>query len=167
MHHSDIEAPVGWLDTLLEELDRHRADVISAVVAIKDYRGLTSTGYREPDLGPITRLTVKEVNRLPETNSIEDLDKPGRVLMVNTGLWVCRFTVRWVENACFNVCDAISHVDGVFSPKALPEDWNFSGFCALQGLKVVATRKVKAVHHGNCGYPNNGTWGEWDTDKGD
>jgi hypothetical protein len=167
MHHSDIQAPVGWMDVLLEELEKHRADVLSAVVAIKDYRGLTSTGYRPDDLGPITRLTVKEVDRLPETFSIDDLGRPGHWLMVNTGLWICRFTEPWIEKVCFNVCDAIVEQDGLFHPRCLPEDWNFSGFCARQGLKVMATRKLRVLHHGDSGFPNNGTWGEWDTDRGD
>ncbi len=170
MHHADIQAPVGWVDVLLNELDRHKADVISAVVAIKDYRGLTSTGYRSSNLGPISRLTVKEVNDLPETFDLEDaLGTEGKRhwLMVNTGLWVCRFTEPWVEDVCFNICDAIQKVDGRFQPRCLPEDWNFSGFCAQRGLKVMATRKLRVLHHGDTGFPNNGTWGEWDHDKGD
>jgi hypothetical protein len=175
MHHADIQAPPGWVDVLLEEMDKHGADVISAVVAIKDYRGLTSTGYRDPNLGRITRLTIKEVNQLPETFSLEDVarkwpDKkltPDHWLMVNTGLWLCRFTESWVEQACFSIEDAIGRDERGWFARCLPEDWNFSGFCARLGLKVLATRKPRVLHHGDSGFPNDGRWGEWETDQGD
>jgi hypothetical protein len=168
MHHADIQAPPGWVDVLLAELDKHQADVISAVIAIKDYRGLTSTGYRE-DLGPITRLTVNEVNHLPETFSVHDIHPQPheKLLMVNTGLWLCRFTEDWVANVCFNICDGVIEKHGIYIPRCLPEDWNFSGFCGRAGLKVLATRKLRVLHHGDSAFPNDGTWGAWDVDRGD
>src|SRR6266404_8904723 len=43
MLHSDVEAEPGWLDTLIAEQQRVQADMVSAVIAIKDGRGLTST----------------------------------------------------------------------------------------------------------------------------
>ena len=46
MCHSDVHPDEGWLDTLLDEMDRTGADVLSAVIAIKDCKGLTSTGLR-------------------------------------------------------------------------------------------------------------------------
>ena len=49
----------------------------------------------------------------------------------------------------------------------LPEDWNFSGWCARKGLRVFATRKVSVGHHGTMCYTNDGPWGAWDTDQGD
>ena len=55
MHHADVQAPAGWVDTLADEMARVGADVISAVVPIKDYRGLTSTGWRDPGVGPHPR----------------------------------------------------------------------------------------------------------------
>jgi hypothetical protein len=169
MHHADIQAPPGWVDVLLAELEKQKADVISAVVAIKDYRGLTSTGYRE-EFGPINRLTVNEVNMLPDTFEINDVVKQPheKRFMVNTGLWLCRFTEEWIERVCFNICDGVfKQEDGSFRPKCLPEDWNFSGFCAREALKVVATRKLRVLHHGDSAFPNDGTWGAWDVDKGD
>jgi hypothetical protein len=166
MHHADIEAPPGWLDTLLVEMDQVGADVLSCIVPIKDGRGLTSTGVQDPDTGAITRLTMKQVMALPETFSAADIE-PGAHLMVNTGLWVCDFTAPWVEDACFEIRDRITRTGGRFVANVLPEDWNFSGLCARQGLRVFATRKVPVAHHGTATFRNDAVWGDWDHDQGD
>jgi hypothetical protein len=168
MHHADIEAPPGWLDSLLVEQQRVGADVLSVVIPIKDNRGITSTGIRDPEKGNVTRFTMKQIMEMPETFDISDTGFPGRWLMVNTGLWVCDFTRPWVEKVCFSILDAtVQADDGTFKPQTLPEDWNFSGFCAREGLKVFATRKVPVTHHGNAGYDNQHAWGEWAYDRGD
>jgi hypothetical protein len=168
MHHADVQAPPGWVDTLADELDRVGADVISAVVPIKDYRGLTSTGWRDPASGRITRFTLKEVLALPETFDAAAAGKPDMWLMVNTGLWLCRLTEPWAEEVCFGVLDGVSKDDrGRFTAHVLPEDWNFSGWCARKGLRVFATRKVAVGHHGAMCYSSDAAWGAWDTDLGD
>jgi hypothetical protein len=167
MHHADIEAAVGWLDMLLEEQARVSADVLSCIVPIKDNRGLTSTGTRDPQTGRIRRFTLSEVFALPETFSIADTATPDHWLMVNTGLWVCDFTRPWAQKVCFSILDGMVCENGKHQPRALPEDWNFSGWCACSGLKVFATRKVPLIHHGRAGYTSARTWGEWQTDRGD
>ena len=172
MHHADIGGSPGWMDILLEELEKYQADVISVVIPIKDNRGLTSTGIQDPDTLQIRRLTMKEVSELPETFRASDVPHPpGRPephLMINTGLWLCRFTEPWVEEVYFEIRDSIIKTpEGRFIANVLPEDWNFSGWCARKGLKVLATRKVKAVHHGDTAFSNQGTWGDWSTDQGD
>lgn len=172
MHHADIEAPAGWADTLLDEMQRVGADVLSTVVPIKDNRGLTSTGWQDPDTKRIRRLTMREAVGLPVTFSAADLPaagKPaGQHLMVNTGLWVCDLGKPWVEEVCFTVRDAVGRLDdGRFWPRCVPEDWGFSAWCAGRGLRVFATRAVPVVHHGRAGYTNARAWGEWETDRGD
>jgi hypothetical protein len=168
MHHADIEAEPGWLDALIDEQRRVGADVLSVVVPIKDRRGLTSTGWQDPHSRVIRRFTMKEVAGLPQTFDAALAGRPNDWLVVNTGLWVCDFTRPWVEEACFSIVDAIVKNDrGRFCPKCLPEDWNFSGWCARQGLSVFATTRVKARHHGKAVYANDSTWGNWDTDRGD
>ncbi len=165
MHHADIEAAPWWLDTLLDEMDRVGADVLSTVVPMKDHRGLTSTGYFDDDM-QIHRLTMHELYKLPETFSADNL--PGRPLAINTGLWVARFTEDWVEKIHFRIRDGISkRPDGSFFANVLSEDWDMSAQLADLGLKVFATRKVAVRHYGgNASFTNAEPWGEWQTDQG-
>jgi hypothetical protein len=168
MHHSDVEAPAGWLDTLIQEQQRVGADVLACVIPIKDNRGLTSTGWQDPETRTIRRFTMAEVLTLPVTFNAAQAGKYGQYLMVNTGLWVCDFTRPWVEDVCFTIRDGIGKdPGGRFWPRAIPEDWGFSTWAAEQGLKVFATRKVPIIHHGRAGYSNAKPWGEWQTDQGD
>jgi len=166
MHHADIGGPTNWIDTLLEEMEKVGADVISTVIPIKDARGLTSTGIQDRDTLHIRRLTMAEVFKLPVTFAAHDIGKGD--LMVNTGLWLCDFTQPWVEEAYFEIRDRIvAKNNGCFQANVLPEDWNFSGWAARKGLKVWATRAVKVTHHGNAAFRNDHVWGEWQTDIGD
>jgi len=163
MHHSDISAEPHWLDTLMEEKERVGADVISAVVPINDDRGLTSTGWIED--GVIRRLTMRQIASLPTTFGAADLGHP---IAVNTGLWVCDFTKEWVERVHFQINDSITkEPDGTFVARVLSEDWNFSAWCAKEGLKVFATTAVKLTHHGQREYRNEGAWGTLEQDQGD
>jgi hypothetical protein len=168
MHHADIAAAPGWLDTLLDEMEKVGADVLSAVIPIKDQRGLTTTGVRDPNGGRIRRFTLREVEKLPPTFSVFDTPFPHEWLMVNTGLFVARITEPWAEEVCFNIIDAIlKDDDGQFKARALSEDWNFSGWCARKGLKVFATRAVPVGHFGKACYGNDQPWDDWEIDKGD
>lgn len=170
MHHSDIAAPQGWIDDLLAILDERGADVVSAVVPMKDDRGLTTTGVRDMRTSHIRRLTMAEVHELPETFGLADVsDEPDTALMVNTGLWVCRFTEPWVEEfPGFQQGDNIvKDEDGRYRALTLSEDWWFSQWCHDRGLSVLATRAVAVKHYGRVAFPSDAVWGRWDTDQGD
>lgn len=189
MQHSDIIPIGGWCDVLIDEMDRNGADVCSAVVPIKDSRGLTSTGIRNGGTGDTRRLTMSEVFQLPETFTVEDLQEigihsagrehsvKGDFLAINTGLWVCRFTEAWAEPPIFPgfmSCDQIRRMDdGRAEAVCLPEDWAFSEWAYNHGLKVCATRKAPLVHFDGPAskttseYRNDHVWGEWQTDQGD
>lgn len=169
MLHADVEAPPYWIDALIEEMDRVRADVLSVVLPIKDGRGLTTTGVQHPETQRITRLTVRETLALPQTFDAGTAGYPGYHLMINTGCWVARFDGDWVERfPGFAILDGIVRGDdGRLAPRVLSEDWNFSGWAARHGLRVLATRRVPCKHHGRAAYVNDTEWGEWDTDKGD
>ncbi len=167
MHHADVSAPAGWLDTLVDEMERVQADVISCVIPIKDARGLSSTGCQDRCTHEITRLTMSEVFKLPLTFNENDLP-PNRDLMINTGLWVCDFTRPWVDEVCFEIRDGINRTSlGQHRATVLPEDWNFSGWCARRGLRVFATRKVPVTHFGTAPFRNTEAWGTWSSDRGD
>ncbi len=187
MHHADVEAPPGWADVLMDEMDAHQADVLSACVAIKDGRGLTSTGLAHPENGSIRRLTWHEVHRLPETfdgpAACRVLGAPeGSGLAVNTGLMLVNFDTvsKFIPPGSrgekdpglfFSVLDGIrEEAGGNLTACVLPEDWNFSRSCRERGLSVMATRKVPVAHHGEGRYPSGvdgGPWGDWLTDAGD
>jgi hypothetical protein len=167
MHHADIAAPAGWLDVLLEEMERVGADVLSCIVPIKDARGLTSTGLQNPETGEITRFTMKQVQHLPETFDAARLGSDHH-LMVNTGLWVCDFSEPWIEDVCFEIRDRITKgTTGRYIANVLPEDWNFSAWCARRCLRVFATRKVPVSHHGSAVFKSDSAWGDWHSDQGD
>jgi hypothetical protein len=169
LHHADIGAEPGHLDIMVEEMRRTGADVLSAVVPIKDSRGLTSTGWRDPECkGPVRRFTMREIHALPETFDAAAAGRPDDYLMVNTGLLLLDFTRPWVEEICFTIRDAIvKGPDGQYYANTWPEDWAFSHWAQGRGLRVFATRKVKVRHVGRMAYVNDAVWGEWDTDRGD
>ncbi len=168
MIHSDVAAEPLWLDKLLDEQKRVKADVLSVVLPLKDGRGLTSTGVCDERTAQVTRITMRELQDLPETFGVEDVGNGlGRVLAVNTGLWVCDFTRDWVESVSFQVQDTIvKTTDGIYQPRNLPEDWGFSIKCHGAFLRVMATRAVKATHFGTKGFRNDEGWGTLDREPG-
>ena len=97
MLHDDIVPESGWLELLYEEIEACGADVLSAVVPLKDSYGLTSTAISGPDNPFIRerRLSLEEVYRLPETFTIEDTGYLDRMLLANTGCWICKFDRPW------------------------------------------------------------------------
>lgn len=175
MHHSDIEAEIGWLDKLMDEYHRVGADVLSAVMPIKDPRGVTSTGWRNK-AGVVTRVTMDELwgkEPLPMTFCIDDLsDQEGDHLLINTGLMVFDMEASWVEPWLlaegFCSTDKVfkDPVTGMFSASSFTEDWSFSEYCHAHDLKCMATKAVKCTHHGAAGYDNFRSWGEWKKDEG-
>ena len=166
MLHDDV-GPIddGWLDTLLAEHARSGADVLSAVIPIKDERGLVSTAIYEPATNKMRRLTMAEVTRFPTTFDAEDAGYPGCVLLPNTGLWVCDFTQRWVEKVCFTIRDRILNVNGKWLAQCFSEDWDFGIQAYRLGLRVCATTAVKLIHRGGFDYPNFQAWGTLKTDN--
>jgi hypothetical protein len=168
MHHSDIEAPNNWIDTLIDDMDSVGADICSAVVPLKDWRGLTTTALGTNETSTIRRLTLTEVRRLPVVFTAADLPTAGSMLLVNTGLWICKFDAPWVEEACFTVKDAIRRKpDGTFFALSLSEDWGFSAWAHKRGLKLAASRRLRVVHYGTYGFSSEGPPGQWATDLGD
>lgn len=164
MIHDDIKPDGGWIGTLVGELEATGADLISAVVPIKDGRGLTSTAVDDTgDAWNPRRLTLKEVHDLPPTFGDSDV---GGALLLNTGLWVCRFDRPWVERVGFRQQDCIVRRGGRFVAQTTPEDWDFTRQVRLQGGKVLATRKV-GLEHERPEFTNRRPWGVWASDEGD
>lgn len=161
LHHSDIVAPVGWLDTLMHEMKTHDADVISTIMPIKDIRGLTTTGAFSPDFTKIKRFTMQELEALPETFGVP---KSGGALAVNTGLFIMRTDRPWFDELVFRFEDEITERDGHPLVLCRSEDWLMSEFLAKAGARVFVTRKVKAFHVGQYAYPNHVPFGTEEKD---
>lgn len=167
MLHGDIVPEPFWVDMLLAELMRLNADLVSAVVPIKDGRGLTSTGIddaKDP-WTPLKRLTLKEVHRLPETFNAEDAGFPHHRLLVNTGCWIMRLDTHYADRVRFTIRDQLLKDGQAYKPQVIPEDWDFSRQVQAAGGKVYATRKVRLAHLGGAHYRNDQPWGAWDHDE--
>lgn len=170
MLHSDIAPEDGWVDTLVSELERTGADLISAVSPIKDTRGVTSTAIddqRDP-WTVLRRLTLKEVYNLPETFGAAEAGWIGHRLLVNTGCWVCRLDRPWVEQCdtvFFEIKTRIIRENGGFTRQVIPEDWAFSRAVQDAGGRVLATRLVRLHHYGFHAYSNASPWGHWNEDE--
>lgn len=163
MLHQDVlpEDPF-WIDTLIAESEKHDADVMSAVIPLKNSSGLTSTAIARGGKGGARRLTIRECGNLPKTFCAQDVPwADGGVLLPNTGAWVCRFTDPWVERICFQFLNWIDKSpDGTFSAEFDPEDWDFGRQCHQEELNVMATTAVKLGHIGPSPFPNYGEWGQ-------
>lgn len=161
MQHADIEPNPGWLDAIIDELESNDLDILGVVAPIKDQHGLTSiaVGDESTNWRVKCRLTMKEVFQLPETFTSDDID--GQLLL-NTGLWVCRFNPNWVTKVHFEINDRIIQdtKTGLYRPEVEPEDWFFSRLCHELGLKIGCTRKVKLLHRGEQAFTNAAPWGD-------
>lgn len=163
MIHDDIAPDPFWVDTLIDEMQVVGADVISAIVPIKDHHGLTSTAVYAGDIWCPRRLTMTEVMDLPETIGRHDVEGP---LLLNTGLWVADLECSWVDDVCFDFLNRIRRTStGERVAQCVPEDWLNSHKLNELGARLFATRKVKVRHEGATEYPNDEAWGSWRTDE--
>ncbi len=159
MMHSDVCVKNrGWLDLLIDELEKKDVDVMAAVIAVKNITGDTSTRIAEKKtrkMGP--PLNLKELREMPRTFTIEDfhpIDHEKYALCVNTGLWVCKFPQPWTRKVHFEIKDWFDEVDGDLVARTLPEDWHFSLQLANLGVKVGATRVLSVDHIGRWFFGN-------------
>lgn len=172
MLHSDIDPQPGWLDILIEELDRLDADCVSAVVPLKDARGLTSTAIGDPadPWQPWRRFTLREIAAFPETFDNAAAGYPDKPLLVNTGCLVCDLRKPVYQTVleggevpiAFNFPTCVGRgPGGKFESFRESEDWHFSRRLAEFGGKAWATRTVQLNHLGEYPFPNHGElWGQ-------
>lgn len=185
MLHSDIRPEKYWVDTLIEEAEKHDADLMSAAVPIKDYRGLSSIGvfdFRDPWRARY-RLTFHQIiNQLPETFGLRECsrvlgadDERFRAdvhldtMDVNTGCCVVRLDRDWagIGGVWFENHDRLVRdhkKDGKWAAETQSEDWVFSRKVSNAGGKVMATRRVMIVHEGMSGWRSDKVWGR-ETDE--
>jgi hypothetical protein len=181
MIHDDICPQRNWLDILIDELEAHDADVVSAVVPIKEPTGVTSTAMDDTgDEWSPRRLTLNELWPYdPATEKNEYRRKrlgpvgwPGYPetftapkILLNSGLWVCRFDRPWCEDVYFRQMDEIKKLpDGNFAVRTRSEDWEFSRTLRAKGCKLYATRKIQ-LEHERAEWHTRHPWGTWDRDR--
>lgn len=159
LHDDVIPMENGWLDKMMEISAEKKADILSVVLPIKDARGLTSTALDNLNHPyKVTRLTLDEVYKLPETFTFQDL-------LINTGLMLVDIRTPEAEGLCFQFEDWIeSSADG-FRPVGMSEDWVFSREAHKVGMSVFATRAISAIHMGHNGFANTQPWGRWKRDE--
>ncbi len=156
--HSDIIPCDGWLDILYKGMQETKADIISAIVPIKDGRGLTSTAL-DTDLWRPRRLTLHEVhNDYPKTFTQDDL-------LLNTGCMLVDIRNEWIEGIRFRFEDRIEKINGNFVADIQPEDWLFSRDAKKLGARLAATSEVRVDHIGTHRFSNDKAWGSWLRDK--
>jgi len=173
MMHDDVSPEPGWLDVLLKELKEHDADVVSSLIAIKDDSQETSTCFFLPEKREVHRIKYSQALELPPTFGKDDLPA-GTELLLNTGLWVCKFKdcklvqpvegdqtsldiKPWVERFTFGQSDHILFDGKEYKADTTTEDWEASMRWNKFGLKILATRKVKISHIGAFGWSFGGT----------
>lgn len=154
--HADVKPQnLDWIDVLLSEMEKAEADVLSAIIPIKDGRGLTSTALDTNRWHPV-RITQKQSKELPATWTSDGL-------LTNTGLMLVDFRKPWVEKTCFTIHDELVCEDGEWRTRCEPEDWNFARQCRALNLRIFATRAVTVEHFGANVWSSDKEWG-WDID---
>jgi hypothetical protein len=175
MLHADVLPLEGvpWVDVLIGEMDRLSADLVSTTIAIKDLRGLTSSGIGDPNdhWAPLKRFTVRETLDLPETFNAADAGFPGHALLHNQGCFVAdlRSPVFHKTNpdgslaVYFNFPRRVMRagVDAPWIVQGESEDWFFSREFHECGGKGYLTRKVHIQHGGSLDYDNFTPWGTY------
>jgi hypothetical protein len=178
MLHTDVEPSDWWVDQLIAEAEKHGADMMSAIIPLKNSTGSTSTGIANAGdrCGQYCRLTQTQVRHpaFPDTFGIDEavealerlpdplriIGAPRELLLVNTGCFVCRINRPWAEKVWFEQTDGIELKNGSWGPISQPEDWNFSRRVAASGGKVMATRLVKVIHRGETEFHSDAVWGQ-------
>lgn len=172
MIHADIVPDMYFIDTLIEELESNNLDMLSAVVPIKDERGLTSTGLEvENTQWAVRRLTMREIYdewKLPATFRVEDIPvrKGQQGLLLNSGCWVMRWDRKWRQNLFFRQHDRIvwSLSEQKFGNESASEDWDWSRQLLSRGCRLGATTKV-GLYHQDPRFTNREAWGGWSHDE--
>src|SRR6266481_4658760 len=179
MIHSDVEPEPFWIDKLIAEAERHQADIMTAVIPIKNEKGLTSTAISHPtdDCRAFFRMTMSQVRHpgfpatfdcemalqalaaLPDGLSLV-APRPAN-LLCNTGCMVCRLGGSWCDpnKVFFDETTSFQRIGGQWTPIIRSEDWFFSARAVAHGAKIMATTNLKVLHHGATAYPSDKVWG--------
>lgn len=167
MLHADVCPQEGWLDVILGEMDWYRAAMISAHIAIKDNRGLTSTGILDPanPWRPLRRFTIREMMAKPPGSYTAESFGYGKpyALNHNNGCFAADLRrAEWYETdgdelrIQFAMPRRIIKNAKGYLAQCESEDWYFSRKVAEAGLPTRVTNRVRIVHReGKIEFPND------------
>lgn len=168
MLHIDVVAEHGWLDKMLDLMEKHEADILSAVIPIKTRDGYVSTAIDQSNgagMGTREHYAISALN-LREVHRMKDATFTDENLLINTGLMLIDMRKPWVEQICFRFENEILKMpDGEFKAFQVSEDWHLSRQARALGAKLYATREVKVKHMGRAAYPNDAPWGTVGVEK--
>lgn len=163
MLHADIFAESGWIDKLLETMEKMSATMISAGVRIKDASYEYSTAL---DLDPkcenpfhLLRLHAEHLSQLPHTYSNHDVAKvvgakEYSALLLNTGCFAVDLRDRsWIKCTPFQL-NAYNDW-GQSKTFCDSEDWYLSRMLWRLGKRVYGTRLVRTQHLGAHAYDSH------------
>jgi GT2 family glycosyltransferase len=159
--HDDVVPEPLWLDKMMEIMADQEADVLAAVIPIKDDKGLTSTALDLPvgEGDPhwrVKRLTLSEIYSSYESTFTHEK------ILLNTGLMLVDLRKPWAEKVWFAFEDQIipdPKKSGDFMAVGISEDWFFSRKARELGAKLYATREISVTHTGSRDYSNSSAWG--------
>lgn len=157
MLHADVRPSGNFVDKIVDLAKEHKADIMSAIIPIKNAQGLTSTAFdqsldgSDPHYRP-RRLTMNEVFDMNPTFTHPEL-------LVNTGCMLIDIRKPFAEQCSFKFEDSVKMGDGGFVAVTVPEDWNYSRQARKHGASIYATREVGITHMGTAGYSNMTPWG--------
>ena len=179
MLHADVTPAPGWLDLLIEEMERRPCSLISAIVPLKDRRHVTSAGigFRAHGWqGALRRMTVAEMlarkwtmgvedRHFGETFDAADLGYPDFPLLHNNGCWCAdlrdpRFYATDVDGAlqaAFHFPKRIvrDSLRGKWIVQGESEDWWFSRQVWKLGIPTALTSRVRLSHDGGERFENS------------
>lgn len=182
MLHADITPEEYYLDKLHDIAEHHQADFVSAMVPIKNDKGVSSTALAHPSNPwlPGVRLSMAQLHHpsFPKTFDVGGavhalkklpeglrVDYPQTYLLANTGCCICRLDRKWATRVWFENHDRIEPLGDPNDLKtdwyaqAQSEDWWFSQRIAALGGKVMVTQEVVTRHRGYKDYRSDETWG--------
>lgn len=152
MLHADVSAEPGWLTKMLTVAYRTGADVLSAVVARKDDREISSTGIHTP-AEEYRSLTLRECHE--QCGQAFDVDDPylrqqgATTLLLNTGLLCMRLGRPWLKRwHGFQIRSRIVWGEKQTRIDTVGEDWDMSEQLAALGCKLMATTCCQTHHWG-------------------
>jgi hypothetical protein len=168
MLHADLSADGFWIDKLVEIMEEKQADFVSVINAIKDDRGVTSSGIGLDGHGwkPLRRFTLRQLANWPATFNAADIDCDGPLLH-NTGCWLADLRKpvfhqqdeRGNLKAFFTINDRVVRRNGKWKAEVEPEDWFFSRRLHELGANTYVTREVTTHHYGHRDFTNTCDWG--------